>query len=175
MAILGQGKLRAEAAAGEGAAISPETIGLVLELAKEGAVIEDIEAQNQKGMDAGKAQEIQSQWLKSRDDSELVMIYRDKPSCRTMKDYFSKDVSIVDCYTLDAQGRVVGSLYQPHDFLQDQEPLFVYGLRQGDGKIYVNPLEPRLPASGGTVEISLPVVKGSKTVGVLVATVLPAK
>ncbi len=120
-----------------------------------------------------KAQEIQSQWVKSTDASDLVRPYREKPSCKTMKDYFSKDISIVDCYTLDAQGRVVGSLYQPHDFLQDQEPYFVYCINRGDGKIYMNPFG--LSASDGTVEISLPVVKGSKTVGVLVATVLPEK
>jgi hypothetical protein len=90
-----------------------------------------------------------------------------------MKDAFAKEMTLVDCFTLDAQGRVVGAIYKPHDFIQGQTPWFVNCFNHGQGRVYVG--KPLPSGQVSTIEISMPVTDGARTVGVLVATVLQEK
>jgi len=170
LSLMGTGWAVAEGLPASSLSVSKRTFDLIRQLAQKKEVVSDIEEQNHDLTDDAKAQEIQGQWLLCTELSQLVNAYRDKPSCREMRDCFSKEISLVDCFTLDAQGRVVGTLYKTHDFLQDQDPWFVHCFNHGKGRVYVNQALPMLP--GSPVEISMPVTDGSKTVGVLVATVL---
>jgi hypothetical protein len=157
----------------QGRFISQRTFDLIQELAQEKKVVSDIEDQNRQLTDEGKVREIQDQWLQSTEASDLVKAYRQKPSCQAMRQCFSKEISIVDCFTLDAQGRVVGTLFKPHDFVQEQDPSFTNCFNHGQGRVFVSQA---LPVDRtGPVEISMPVMDGAKTVGVLVATVLPER
>jgi hypothetical protein len=155
--------------------VSKQTVDLIRKLAQEETVIDDIESQNGAKVDAGRDEELQQMWVRSTAVSEFVKTYQDKKSCQTMRQYFSKTFALMDCFTLDSRGRGVGALYKPSNFLQDGDPHFVHCYNGGKGRIFVN--EPELDAAheAETVEISLPVQKGSRTVGVLVTTVLLEK
>jgi hypothetical protein len=178
--ILGLGLLvksgvRAEGVSPNRHLVSKETVDLIQKLAQEETVINDIESQNLTKTDVGRDEELQQKWMRSTAVSEFVKAYQDKKSCQTMRQYFSRAFTLMDCFTLDNRGRVVGALYKPHDFLHDGEPDFVRCYNGGQGRIYVN--QPELDAAheAETVEISCPVQKGPRTVGVLVATVLLEK
>ncbi len=173
MLLMGGNMAKAEGPFDQGILVSQQTLDLIGQLAKEKEVVADIEDQNRHLKDEGKVRQIQDQWRQSTTASELIRRYREKLSCQVMRDYFSKEISLVDCFTLDAQGRVVGTLYKTRDFLQDEDPGFVNCFNQGDGRVYVD--EPVPLSSGETVEVSFPVMDGPKTVGVLVATVLSEK
>src|SRR5215469_4146708 len=107
LGFLGKGTASAEGPFSRGLFISKETFRLIQHLAKAKEVVADIETQNRWIADAGKVREIQDEWIQSTDQSDLVQSYRQKPSCQAMRDAFSKEISLVDCFTLDAQGRVV--------------------------------------------------------------------
>jgi|SRR5581483_7212180 len=173
--LSGNGSLRAEGESERGQVVSKETIDLVLQLAKEKTIVADIETQNQGLVDDGKVQELRKQWAVSSSASDLVKTFQAKASSLTMRDYFSKAFSLIDCYSLDAQGRIVGTIYKPRDFLQDAEPLFVNCINQGQGKIFVDQFLNGPLGAEEPVEIAMPVTDGTKTVGVLVATVLAEK
>lgn len=153
--------------------ISQPTYVLIRDLAKDKTVVADVEDQNLRLQNGLEALEIQAQWANSDDYSDLVKVHREKPSCLAMRKAFSKEITLVDCFTLDAQGRVVGSLYKPQDFLQDRNPHFINCYSHGTGEVYFN--KPKPLGKVQTVEISVPVMDGTRTVGVLVATVLPEK
>ncbi|GEM_PF-2724023 len=171
--MIANGRMQAEGLPRHGRFISQQTFDLIQHLSQKKEVVEDIEEQNHRLTDDAAVEEIQDQWLRSTEISGLVQAYREKPSCREMRDCFSKEISLVDCFTLDAQGRVVGTLYKTHDFRQDEDPWFVHCYNHGKGKVYMNEALPMLP--GSPVEISMPVMDGDRTVGVLVATILPEK
>ncbi len=173
MFLLGKGGAMAEGPAVQGLSISRQTFALIQQLAQEKDVVADIEDQNRRLTDGAKVQEIQEQWVRSTELSDLVEAYRKKPSSQSLWAGFIKEISLVDCFTLDAQGRVVGTIFKPHDFLQDEDPCFANCFNHGAGQVYVN--QPFPMGSSQTVEIAFPVVDGSKTVGVLVATVLPER
>jgi hypothetical protein len=170
---MGKIAAKAEGPLAQGLLISKQTFTLIQQLAQAKDVVADIEDQNRRLTDAAKVQEIQDQWVRSTELSDLVEAYRKKPSSQALWDGFKKEISLVDCFTLDAQGRVVGTIFKPHDFLQDEDPCFANCFNHGAGQVYVN--QPQLMGSSQTVEIAFPVVDGSKTVGVLVATVLPER
>lgn len=173
LSLMGKQRAAAEGLPSHSPWISKQTFDLIQQLAEKKEVVDDIEKQNQGLTDDAKVQEIQGQWLRSTELSELVQAYREKPSCREMRNCFSKEISLVDCFTLDAEGRVVGTLYKTHDFLQDEDPWFAHCFNHGKGRVYMNEALPILP--GSPVEISMPVMDGGRTVGVLVATVLPER
>lgn len=171
--LTGNEGAKAEGPLSQGLLISKQTFALIQQLAQEKDVVADIEDQNRRLTDAAKVQEIQDQWVRCTELSDLVEAYRKKPSSQALWAGFTKEISLVDCFTLDAQGRVVGTIFKPHDFLQDEDPCFANCFNHGDGQVYVN--QPQLLGSSQTVEIAFPVLDGPKTVGVLVATVLPER
>ena len=173
LCLMGKERAAAEGPATGRLFIPQSTYELIRDLAKEKAVVTDVEEQNLHLKDSREALEIQGQWANSGDYSDLVKNHRQKPSCRAMRKAFSREISLVDCFTLDAQGRVVGSLYKPQDFLQDKNPHFTNCYNHGAGEVCFN--KPKPLGKVETVEISVPVMDGTQTVGVLVATILPEK
>jgi hypothetical protein len=154
------------------ASLSPRTLELVQRLAAEKDLVQDIEIQNQGLTDEGRVEELRERWTQSTDRSGFITAYREKASSRTLIDYFAKDVSLVDCYALDAQGRVVSMIYKPQDFLQDQQPQFTECFNGGEGRLWIE-TPGVVPGVAGALEIAVPIRDGARTVGVLVATVLP--
>lgn len=173
LCLMGKERAAAEGPASGRLFISQPTFDLISRLAKEKTVVSDVEDQNHSLKDGREALEIQAQWAQGDDHSDPVKVHRDKASCLAMRKAFSKEISLVDCFTLDAQGRVVGSLYKPQDFLQEKNPHFVNCYNHGAGEVCFN--KPKSMGKMETVEISVPVMDGTQTVGVLVATVLPEK
>ena len=96
----------------------------------------------------------------------------EKASCKTMKDYLRRTFPLVDCYTLDNAGRVVAEIYGSTPMNHEQEPHFVRSFNGGTGRIYVEHPGPGSMVENRTVDISMPVLDGAKTIGVLVATLL---
>ena len=159
----------AQAGSGVGHWVSRDCFQVLKALASEKQVVTDIEQANSQKMNE---EALQEKWVRSTAKAAIVRPFLEKPSCHTMRDYFFSNMALMDCYTLDVKGRLVGALYKTPNFIQDQEPHFVECLNQGEGKWFIEPptLDPEEKEK--VVEISLPVLDGNRTVGVLVATVL---
>jgi hypothetical protein len=139
-------------------------------LAAEKTVIDDIQAQNALGMTAADAQALQDKWSKSIGIPEYVKPYLEKPSCKTMKAYMAQVPVMVKCFTLDGQGNIVGTVPKSHDFIHGTENKFTNCFNQGKGKVVVNPAQLDISTKIYSVQISVPVMSDSKTIGVLIAT-----
>lgn len=142
---------------------------VIRQLAAEKTVVADIEEQESQKMTPEQAQKIQADWVQIG-IADSVQPYLSKPSCATIKGYQDRLPTAVKFFTLDDQGNVVASLPKSHDFIHATEDKYIQCYNGGRGKVVVGKASIDVSTKIYSFQVSVPVLDGGRTVGVLVAT-----
>ncbi len=142
---------------------------LLQQLAAEKSVVQEVQGRNNSPLSPEQEERIQAEWVQiGHANSEKPFLYNS--ASQTIRAYESKIPFMVKCFLLDDQGNVVGTSPECKDFIHGQMDKFLKCYNKGSGRVFVNPAGLDVSTKIYSVQVSVPVWDGPKTIGVLVAT-----
>lgn len=146
-----------------------EYLPLLTRLAAEKNLVRDVQARDNAPLSAEQARKIQAEWIQiGIEDVKKPYLYGD--ASQAIRLYEPRIPTLVKCFVLDDQGNVVGAVPECTDFIHGQMDKFLKCYNNGRGRVYVNPPGLDVTTKIYSVQVSVPVFDGTKTIGVLVAT-----
>ncbi len=142
---------------------------LLQQLAMEKTLVQEVLARDNAPLSTELAEKIQAEWVQiGHAESEKSYLYNG--ASQVICAYESKIPSMIKCFVLDDQGNVVGTVPECSDFIHGQMNKFSQCYNNGKGRVFVNPAGLDVSTKIYSVQVSVPVSDGSKTIGVLVTT-----
>lgn len=154
---------------GKAEKVVQENLPLLCQLAAEKNLVQDVRSRDKVPLNAEQAQKIQAEWVQiGIADSKKSYLYGE--ASQTIRLYESKIPSMVKCFALDNQGNVVGAVPACSGFIHGQMDKFRKCYNNGSGRVFLNPAGLDVSTKIYSVQVSVPIFDGSKTIGVLVST-----
>jgi hypothetical protein len=149
------------------AAITQEYQAGLEALAQAPALVANVKACNAKPLSADAAKALQARWISPAKDLAYARPYTDNPAAAAMAAAMKK-APLTKAFSLDAAGNVAATVPKCHDFIHGFEPKFTQPFHSGATVVNKPALD--LTSHKASVQISVPIKEGGKTIGVLVGT-----
>jgi NitT/TauT family transport system substrate-binding protein len=141
---------------------------MLQEFSAEPSLIEAVEQQNSKGLSLNEIKAIDRQWIAGEKEDFALSLQNNFVGKLLQKKVLSRPELFTEMFLCDEQGAVVGEYPKTSDYWQGDEEKFTACYNNGDGKVFVGPLEFDESTLSNSVQISVPVKKDLQTIGVLV-------
>lgn len=149
--------------------IIKEKIERTIKLGTSSLLVNAVKEQNALGMSLDTIKKIDQEWMSSNDPASL-----DQSQQATQVGNFlrSKVESNKGVYSgiilMDNQGANVDAYPVTPDYWQGDEAIWSASFNEGDGKVYIGPVEYDKKTKSDAIQISVPVIDDGITIGVLV-------
>ena len=131
-------------------------------------LIEAVMDQNRKNMSLEEIKRIDSDWLAGKAD-DLATALANNLVGRFLDEKINNNKFLyTEAFLCDNQGAVVGEYPKTSDYWQGDEDKFIQSYNNGKGRDYIGPLKFDESTQTYSVQVSVPVLHGGKTIGVLV-------
>ena len=131
-------------------------------------LIEAVMEHNRKNMSLEEIKRIDSDWLAGKSD-DLATALANNPVGRFLNEKINNNRFLyAEAFLCDNQGAVVGEYPKTSDYWQGDEDKFIQSYNNGKGRDYIGPLKFDESTQTFSVQVSVPVLNGGKTIGVLV-------
>lgn len=131
-------------------------------------LIEAVKDQNQQNISLEEIKRIDSDWLAGKAD-DLATALMDNPVGQYLTEKINKNKFLyTEAFLCDNQGAVVGEYPKTTDYWQGDEDKFIQSYNNGKGRDYIGPLMFDESTQAYSVQVSVPVLYGGRTIGVLV-------
>lgn len=131
-------------------------------------LIEAVTDHNRKNMSLEEIKRIDSDWLAGKAD-DLATALANNPVGRFLNEKINNNNFLyTEAFLCDNQGAVVGEYPKTSDYWQGDEDKFIQSYNNGKGRDYIGPLKFDESTQAYSVQVSVPVLDGGKTIGVLV-------
>jgi len=131
-------------------------------------IIKAVREQNAKGVTLDEIKIIDKEWIEGKRNSFALKLQINRAGVYLRKKVLSGKSLYVEAFLCDKQGAVVGEYPKTTDYWQGDEKKFTECYRKGSGKVYISPLELDESTQSFSVKISVPVMDGTDTIGVLI-------
>lgn len=146
--------------------LSPRIEGLKF-LTKNSKLTEAILEQNRKGMSLEEIKKIDKEWRAGT--SPLIQELQNNEAGNFLKNIIvQQSQTYSEVFLTDINGANVAAYPATSDYWQGDEDKFIKCFNNGDGQIYVGNVEFDDSTQSNTVQISVPMIYGDQTIGVLV-------
>jgi len=133
------------------------------------SIIRAVEAQNKQGLSLDQIKAYDESWKNADEDSKSLIR---RITQNDVAKYFQRRVennpAIDEVFLTDNQGANVAAYPPTSDYWQGDEEKWTESFKNGNGEIYIGPLEFDDSTQKTQVQISAPVVSHNETIGVLV-------
>lgn len=140
----------------------------VKELARSPIIIESVKEQNKQGKSLEEIRKIDLDWINGKKDGFAMELMTNRVGT-FLYNKLSENKSIyVEAFLCDNQGAVVGEYPKTTDYWQGDEDKFIKSYNNGNGMVFIGPIEFDDSTKTISVQLSVPVVDNGKTIGVLI-------
>ncbi len=144
-------------------------VQLVTQMAMSDVVLEATRSQNNKHLTPAEIRDRDNQWKASGELTEFKTSLQTSDVGKLFKNKVDWPDSVYsEMFLTDNQGANVAAYPATSDYWQGDEEKWIASFNRGSGKVFIGPVE--LDESTGIrgVQISVPVLDGKKTIGVLI-------
>ncbi len=132
-------------------------------------IIRAVEAQNGKKLTLAEIKERDQMWIDANGGSNaLIRAITRNDIARYLKRRVENNTAIDEVFITDNQGANVAAYPPTSDYWQGDEGKFTSSFNNGDGKVFIGPLEQDASTNKTLVQISTPIVSNNQTIGVLI-------
>jgi hypothetical protein len=132
-------------------------------------IIRAVEAQNGKKMSLAQIKENDEMWIGADGGSNsLIREITRNDIARYLQRRVENNAAIDEVFITDNQGANVAAYPPTSDYWQGDEGKFTSSFNEGDGQIFIGPLELDASTNKSQVQISTPIVSNNQTIGVLI-------
>ena len=131
-------------------------------------MLEALRKQNAAGMTLEKIKAIDKAWQEGKQEAFAVSLQQNTVGRFLRNELLASEDVYSEAFLCDQQGAVVGEYPATSDYWQGDEEKFTACYNNGEGKVFVGPLEFDGSTWTHSVQISVPVNDKGKTIGVLV-------
>lgn len=132
-------------------------------------IIRAVQAQNEQNISLQEIKNRDQAWTGSADDSQALI---EGITTNEVAKYFQRRVegnsAIGEIFLTDNQGANVAAYPATGDYWQGDEEKWTASFNNGNGTLFIGPLEPDASTNTTQVQISSPILSGDETIGVLV-------
>lgn len=133
------------------------------------SIIRAVEAQNKEALSLDQIKAHDESWKNADEDSKsLIRRITQNDVAKYFRRRVENNPAIDEVFLTDNQGANVAAYPPTSDYWQGDEEKWTESFRNGDGVIYIGPLEFDESTQKTQVQISAPVVSHNETIGVLV-------
>lgn len=130
--------------------------------------INAVKVQNSKNIPMETIKIIDQDWVNGDADDFALSLQTNEIGKVLAKKIIRNKKLYVEAFLCDAQGVIVGEYPKTSDYWQGDEDKFINSFNGGKGRLYVGNLEYDESTKTYAVQVSIPVLDGDKTIGVLV-------
>lgn len=133
------------------------------------SIIRAVEAQNKQALSLDQIKAYDESWKNADEDSKsLIRRITQNDVAKYFRRRVENNPAIDEVFLTDNQGANVAAYPPTSDYWQGDEEKWTESFKNGDGVIYIGPLEFDESTQKTQVQISAPVVSHNETIGVLV-------
>jgi len=133
------------------------------------SIIRAVEAQNKEALSLDQIKAYDESWKNADEDSKsLIRRITQNDVAKYFRRRVENNPAIDEVFLTDNQGANVAAYPPTSDYWQGDEEKWTESFRNGDGVVYIGPLEFDESTQKTQVQISAPVVSHNETIGVLV-------
>ena len=132
-------------------------------------IIRAVEAQNGQQLSLAKIKERDAVWIEANGGSNsLIREITRNDIARYLQRRVENNAAIEEVFITDNQGANVAAYPPTSDYWQGDEGKWTSSFNEGDGTIFIGPLEQDASTNKSLVQISAPIVSNDETIGVLI-------
>ena len=132
-------------------------------------IIRAVEAQNGQQLSLAKIKERDAVWIEANGGSNsLIREITRNDIARYLQRRVENNAAIDEVFITDNQGANVAAYPPTSDYWQGDEGKWTSSFNEGDGTIFIGPLEQDASTNKSLVQISAPIVSNDETIGVLI-------
>ncbi|MCB1805254.1 MAG: PDC sensor domain-containing protein, partial [Candidatus Competibacteraceae bacterium] len=131
-------------------------------------LIEAVRLQNEQNLSLETIQQRDEKWSGSDRLTAFKLSLQRNKAGRFLKRNVDANDAIAEAFLTDNQGANVAAYPITSDYWQGDEEKWIEAYNNGDGKIYIGPIENDASTNMLSVQISAPVIDDTATIGVLV-------
>lgn len=132
-------------------------------------VIRAVEAQNTENISLAEIKQRDESWKNAEGSSNaLIRRITKNEIARYFQRRVENNTAIDEVFLTDNQGANVAAYPPTSDYWQGDEDKWSFSFNEGDGKVFIGPLELDASTNKTQVQISAPIVSNEKTIGVLI-------
>ncbi len=140
---------------------------LVRQWASHPTIVNEVVKQNYVEQSLDEIKRIDRMWIEGKKEDFALSLQENK-SGRFLKKRVLDNRLYTEAFLCDDQGVVVGEFPKTSDYWQGDEGKFLKSFNDGNGQIYIGPIEFDESSGEISVQISVPVLSEGETVGVLI-------
>jgi len=150
-----------------------DLLGVKIRFAKHMAfnpiIVRAVDAQNAKNISLDQIKKDDQEWIDSKDvQSSLMRLITTNDVAKYLQRRVDNNDAIVEAFVTDNKGANVAAYPATSDYWQGDEEKWSASFNNGDGQLFIGPLELDASTNKTLVQISTPVFRGQETVGVLI-------
>jgi len=132
-------------------------------------IIRAVEAQNDQKLTLAEIKERDQMWIEANGgNNALIREITHNDIARYLKRRVENNTAIDEVFITDNQGANVAAYPPTSDYWQGDEGKFTSSFNNGNGKIFIGPLEQDASTNKTQVQISAPIISKNATIGVLI-------
>ena len=132
-------------------------------------IIRAVEAQNSQQLSLAKIKERDEMWVGANGGSNsLIREITHNDIARYLQRRVENNAAIEEVFITDNQGANVAAYPPTSDYWQGDEGKWTSSFNDGNGTIFIGPLEQDASTNKSQVQISAPIVSNDETIGVLI-------
>ena len=131
-------------------------------------LINAVRQQNAEGLSLETIQQRDQEWTASDKLTPFKLSLQRNKAGRFLKRTVEANPAIAEAFLTDNQGANVAAYPVTSDYWQGDEEKWTAAYNNGEGKLFIGPLEEDASTNTVSVQISAPVLDRGKTIGVLV-------
>lgn len=132
-------------------------------------VIRAVEAQNTQNISLAEIKQRDESWKNAEGSSNaLIRRITKNEIARYFRRRVENNSAIDEVFLTDNQGANVAAYPPTSDYWQGDEDKWSLSFNEGDGKVFIGPLELDASTNKTQVQISAPIVSNEETIGVLI-------
>lgn len=143
-------------------------IRAVKRLAANRVVIDAVRNQNGKGATLDEIKRVDKEWRATKELTAFKKSLQTNPAGSYLKKHVQRNATYGEAFLTDNKGANVAAYPATSDYWQGDEEKFTASYNSGSGKVFVGPIEFDDSSKTHAAQISVPVMDGRKTIGVLI-------
>ncbi len=143
-------------------------IRAVKRLAADTLIIDAVKEQNAKNVSLNEIKRIDNTWRSTKELTPFKKSLQINRAGKRLKRAVRRNPTYGEAFLTDNQGANVAAYPATSDYWQGDEEKFTASFNNGEGQIFIGPVEFDESSNTHAAQVSVPVVDGGKAIGVLI-------
>jgi hypothetical protein len=131
-------------------------------------LIAAVRRQNAEKLDLNSIKQRDNDWKASKNLTPFKRSLQENGAGKMLKRYVNRNPSLNEAFLTDNQGANVAAFPATSDYWQGDEEKWTASFNEGDGKVFLGPVERDESTNTLAVQVSAPLFHQGETIGVLV-------